>query len=53
MERDTKAAIIKENISLGLVFSFRSLVHCNYGRKHSRVQADTVLEQQREIHISI
>jgi hypothetical protein len=38
----TTATLIKENISLGLAYSFRGLVHYHHERKHGRIQADMV-----------
>ena len=42
----TKATLIKDNIYLGLAYSFRGLVHYYHGRKHGNVQADMVLEKE-------
>jgi hypothetical protein len=42
-----KATLTKENISSGLVYSFRGLVHYHHGGKHDNVQADMALEEQR------
>jgi hypothetical protein len=39
------AALIKENISLGLTYSFRGLAHYHHGGKHGGMQADVVLER--------
>jgi hypothetical protein len=39
----------KENIYLGLAYSFRGLVHYHHGRKHGTVQADMVLEKQLRV----
>ena len=39
------AALIKENISLGLTYSFRGSVHYHHGGKHGGMQADVVLER--------
>ena len=41
----TMATLIKENISLGMTYSYRDSVHCN-GRKHGSIQADMVLEKE-------
>jgi len=48
----TKVTLIKENISLGLAYSFRYLVHY-LGGKHGSVQAeaDRVLEELRVLHL--
>jgi hypothetical protein len=43
----TKATLIKDNIYLGLAYSFRDLVHYQNGGKHGSVQADEVLEEPR------
>ena len=40
----TTATIIKENISLGLAYSFRGLVCYHQGEMHGSMQADMVLE---------
>ena len=40
-----KATLIKENISLGLAYSFRGLVHYHHGEKHDSSEADMVLEK--------
>jgi hypothetical protein len=46
------ATLIKENIYLGLAYSFRDLVHYHRGKKHSRMQADMVLEKLlRVLHL--
>lgn len=37
--------LIKESIYLGLVCSFRDLVHFHHGGEHGRRQANKVLEQ--------
>jgi hypothetical protein len=47
----TKATLIKENISLGLAYSFRGSVHYHHGGKHDSMQADTVLEKLRALHL--
>ena len=47
-----KATLIKENISLGLAYSFRGLVHYHHGGKRGRIQADMVLENKlRVLHL--
>jgi hypothetical protein len=45
----TTATLIKENISLGLVYSFRGSVHYHHGRKHGGVQADILLEKELRV----
>ena len=48
----TKATLIKENISLGLAYSFRGLmVHYHHSGKHGSMQADMVLKAPRAIHL--
>jgi hypothetical protein len=48
----TKATLIKENIELGMVYSFRGSVQYHHGRKHGRLQADMVLETElRVLHL--
>jgi hypothetical protein len=42
----TKATLMKENIPLGLAYSFRGLVHYPHGRKHGSEQAHMVLEKE-------
>jgi hypothetical protein len=46
----TIATLIKENISLGLAysFSFRGLVHYCHGEKHGSMQAGKVLGKELE-----
>jgi hypothetical protein len=34
------ATLIKENMQLGLAYSFRGLVHCHHGGEHGSLQAD-------------
>jgi hypothetical protein len=47
------ASIIRENIYLGLAYTFRGLVHC-HGREHSSTQADMVLEKElRILHLDL
>jgi hypothetical protein len=41
----TTAPLIKENISLGLSYSFKGLFHYQDGEKHCGVQVDMVLEK--------
>jgi hypothetical protein len=45
----TKATLIKENIELGLAYSFRDLVYYHHGGKHGGRQADMVLEEEQRI----
>ena len=47
------ATLMKENISLGLAYRFRGLVHYCYGRKHGSTQVDMVLERSQEFYIWI
>ena len=48
-----KASLRKENISLGLAYSFRGSVYYHHGRKHGSIQADTVLGKElRVLHPS-
>ena len=42
----TMATIIKENISLGMDYSLRDLVHCYHGGKNDSTQAEMVLEKE-------
>ena len=43
------ATLIKENISLGLVYSFRGLIYYHHGKK-----ADLVLEKEvRVLHLDL
>jgi hypothetical protein len=48
----TKATLIKENIELGLAYSFRGLVYYCHGEKHGSIQAD-VLEELRVLHLDL
>jgi hypothetical protein len=41
------ATLIKDNISLGLVYRFRGSVHYHYGRKYGSIQAGMTLEKLR------
>ena len=43
----------KENIILGLAYSFRGSVHYHHGGKHGRVQADMVLEELRVLLLDL
>jgi hypothetical protein len=50
----TKATLIKENIYLGLAYSFRGLVRYHHGGKHGSIQADLVLEKElRVLHLDL
>lgn len=40
------ATLINENVQLGLVYSFRDLVHCLRDEKHGIIQADITLEKE-------
>lgn len=43
------AALIKENVELGLAGWFRGLVHYSCGGKHGGTQADLVLEKELRV----
>jgi hypothetical protein len=45
----TKATRIKENISLGLAYSFRGSVHFHHGGKHGSIQVDKVVEKELRV----
>ena len=46
------ASLIKENIYLGLAYSFRGSVHYHNGGKHGRIQVDVVPEKElRVLHL--
>jgi hypothetical protein len=45
----TKATLIKENIELGLAYSFRGVVHYHQGGKHGSMQVDMVLEKKLRV----
>jgi hypothetical protein len=48
----TMEALIKENISLGLAYSFRGLVHYCHSKKYGGMQANMVLEKEsRAVHL--
>ena len=48
----TRATLIKKNnVYLGLAYSFRDLVHYHQGWKHGSMQADMVLEEPRVVDI--
>jgi hypothetical protein len=48
------ATLIKDNIELGLAYSFRGLVHYHHCRKHGGMQADMVLEEElRVLHLGL
>ena len=44
------ATLTKENIELGLAYSFRGLVHYHHGGKHGSIQAGLVLEEPGILH---
>jgi len=47
-----KVTLIKANISLGLAYSFKGLVHYHHSRNHGTRQTDMVLEkEQRVLHL--
>jgi len=49
-----RATLLKENILLGLAYSFRGSVHHHHGRKHGSVQGDMVLEKElRVLHLGL
>ena len=41
----------KDNIELGLAYSFSGSVHYHQGGRHGSVQADMMLEEPRVLHI--
>ena len=47
----TKATLIKDNIQLGLAYSFRSSAHYDHGWRHGCVQADMMLEVLGVLHL--
>jgi hypothetical protein len=48
----TKAALIKDNISLGLAYRFRGSVPYHHGGKDGSIQTDMVLEKElRVLHL--
>jgi hypothetical protein len=47
----TKATLIKANIQLGPVYSFRGLVDYDHSRKLGSIQADIVVELLRVLHL--
>jgi hypothetical protein len=48
----TQETLIKENISLGLAYNLRDLVHYHCDWKHGSMQADMVLEKElRVLHL--
>jgi hypothetical protein len=46
----TKVTLIKEKMSLGMAYRFRSSVHYDHAGNHGSIQADMVLEEQRMPH---
>ena len=49
----SKATLIKENILLGLAYSFRGLVHYHHGGEHGSVQAEIELEDLRALNFDL
>ena len=49
----TMVTLIRENISLGLAYRFRGLVHYHHGGKHGSVQVDLLLEEPRVLHLDL
>jgi hypothetical protein len=49
----TQVTLIKDNIQLGLTYSFRGLVHYHHRGKHGSMQADMVLEELRVLHLDL
>ena len=47
----TKATLIRANISLELVYSFRGSPHYHHGDKHGSMQADMMLEKPKILHL--
>jgi hypothetical protein len=45
----TRTALIKDNVSLGLAYSFRGLVYCHHNGKHGSMQTDMVLEKELRV----
>jgi hypothetical protein len=45
----TEVALIKENISLGLAYSFRGLVFYHHDRTHGSIQTGLVLEKKLRV----
>jgi hypothetical protein len=43
----TMTTLTEENISLGLAYSFRDLVHYHHDRKHGGMLADMVLKKDQ------
>ena len=43
------ATLVKDNVSLGLAYSFRGSVHYHRGGKHGSIQTDTVLEKELRV----
>jgi hypothetical protein len=46
----SKATLVKENISLVMVYHVQGSISYHHGGKHSTMQADKVLEEQRFIY---
>jgi hypothetical protein len=49
----TEATLVKNNISLGLAYSFRGLVHYRHLGKQGSLQADMVVEELRVLHLDL
>ena len=48
----TTVTLRKENIYLGLPYSFRGYVHYHHGKEHDSMRADMVLEKDlRVLHL--
>jgi hypothetical protein len=47
----TKVTLIKDNIKLGLAYSFRGSVHHHHDEKHGSIQAGMVLKELRILHL--
>ena len=45
----TKATLIKDNISLGMVYSFRGLVHYHHSKKHGSMKAGIVMVKEMRV----
>jgi hypothetical protein len=47
----TRATLIKENISLGMAYRFRGLVHYHHGTKHGSIHTDMELDELRALRL--
>ena len=47
----TKASLIKDNIYLGVAYSFRCSVHYSHGEKQDSMQPDMMLDEPRVLHL--